>query len=110
MSSVGSGTSITAVYQAKPQGSPRNIFQKSFEKSKVQVQKVRPNKITINTPKKGRNMLQITRKKQYLPSSMSPMWHDKGFSSKNSVIYYNRNVIELPGDVGSKSKKIPENS
>jgi hypothetical protein len=36
------------------------------------------------------------------------MSHDKVFISKNSVIGYNRNVIELPGDVGPKSKKIPE--
>jgi hypothetical protein len=34
--------------------------------------------------------------------------HDKVFSSKNPVIGFNRNVIELPGEVGSNSEKLLE--
>jgi hypothetical protein len=34
--------------------------------------------------------------------------HDRDFSSKYSVISSNRNVIELPGEVGSEVKKSQE--
>jgi hypothetical protein len=72
ISPVVSGISNTAVCQTKPQGSSRNIFQKVCENSKIQVQKVTPKEIIINTPKKGRNMLQITRKERFLPSTKGP--------------------------------------
>jgi hypothetical protein len=52
ISPVGSRTSNIRVCQTKFQGSQRNIFQKSFENSKIHVQKVTPNKITINIPLK----------------------------------------------------------
>jgi hypothetical protein len=72
ISLVGSGTSNIAVCQVKPQGSSRNIFQKSFENQKFKFKRLRQTKLQLIPPKKGRNMLQITRENQYLPSSMNP--------------------------------------
>jgi hypothetical protein len=62
----------------------------------------------IRPPKKGRNMQKITINKQFLPYSRGAISRDKVFSSTISVIVFNKNVIELLGDMDSNSKKISE--
>jgi hypothetical protein len=73
ISPVGFGLSNTAVCQAKLQGSPRNIFQKCIENQEIQEEKDTPEKINNNPlHETGRNMQQITRKRQFLPNLVSP--------------------------------------
>jgi hypothetical protein len=90
-------------------GEASRFFKKYFQKKVSKNQKLRQSKLQLIPPGKGRNMLQIKRKNNFCQAQRDTVSCDKVFSPKNSVIDSNRNVIELPGDVGSKSEKVPGN-